>query len=124
MGAYIKALSYYLPERVVTNEDLVREFPEWDVQKVYDKVGVKERHLAGEAETSGDLAEKAARKLFEEYNVSPSDIDFLLLCTQSPDYRLPSTLKTVPFAFAFALFELRLRATPLFPNATVYAFVK
>lgn len=91
MGAYIKALSYYLPERVVTNEDLVREFPEWDVEKVYDKVGVKERHLAGDNETAGDMAEKAARKLFEEYNVSPSDIDFLLLCTQSPDYRLPST---------------------------------
>ena len=91
MGAYIKAISYYLPERVVTNEDLVKEFPEWDVEKVYNKVGVKERHLAAESETAGDLAEKAALKLFEEYQVSPSDIDFLLLCTQSPDYRLPST---------------------------------
>ena len=91
MGAYIKAISYYLPERVVTNEDLVKEFPEWDVEKVYNKVGVQERHLAGEAETAGDLAEKAALRLFEEYQVSPSDIDFLLLCTQSPDYRLPST---------------------------------
>lgn len=91
MGAYIRAISYYLPDRVVTNEDLVKEFPEWDVEKVYSKVGVKERHLAGETETAGDLAEKAALKLFEEYQVSPSDIDFLLLCTQSPDYRLPST---------------------------------
>ena len=91
MGAYIKAISYYLPERIVTNEDLVAEFPEWDVEKVYNKVGVKERHLAAETETAGDLAEKAALKLFEEYQVSPSDIDFLLLCTQSPDYRLPST---------------------------------
>ena len=91
MGAYIKAISYYLPERVVTNEDLVKEFPEWDVEKVYSKVGVKERHLAAEGETAGDLAEKAALKLFEEYQISPSSIDFLLLCTQSPDYRLPST---------------------------------
>lgn len=91
MGAYIKAISYYLPERVVTNEDLVKEFPEWDVEKVYNKVGVKERHLAAEGETAGDLAEKAALKLFEEYQISPSSIDFLLLCTQSPDYRLPST---------------------------------
>ena len=91
MSAFIKAISYYLPDRVVTNEDLVREFPEWDVEKVYNKVGVKERHLAGEAETAGDLAEKAALQLFEEYQVSPSEIDFLLLCTQSPDYRLPST---------------------------------
>ena len=91
MGAFIKAISYYLPDRVVTNEDLVKEFPEWDVEKVYNKVGVKERHLAAESETAGDLAEKAALKLFEEYQVSPSDIDFILLCTQSPDYRLPST---------------------------------
>lgn len=91
MSAYIKAISYYLPEQVVTNEDLVKAFPEWDVEKVYNKVGVKERHVAGETETAGDLAEKAALKLFEEYQVSPSDIDFLLLCTQSPDYRLPST---------------------------------
>lgn len=91
MGAYIKAISYYLPERVVTNEDLVKEFLEWDVEKVYSKVGVKERHLAAEGETAGDLAEKAALKLFEEYQISPASIDFLLLCTQSPDYRLPST---------------------------------
>ena len=91
MGAYIKAISYYLPERVVTNEDLVKEFPEWDVDKVYSKVGVRERHLAGEYETACDLAEKAALKLFGEYQIAPEHIDFLLLCTQSPDYRLPST---------------------------------
>ena len=91
MGAYIKAISYYLPEKVLTNEELVKEFPEWDVEKVYSKVGVKERHLAGENETACDLAEKAALRLFEEYQVAPADIDFLLLCTQSPDYRLPST---------------------------------
>jgi 3-oxoacyl-[acyl-carrier-protein] synthase-3 len=91
MSAFIRGISYYLPERVVTNDDLVKDFPEWDVEKVYNKVGVKERHLAGEAETASDLAEKAALKLFEEYQVYPSDIDFLLLCTQSPDYRLPST---------------------------------
>ena len=48
MGVSIKAISYYLPERVVTNEDLVKEFPEWDVEKVYSKVGVRERHLAAE----------------------------------------------------------------------------
>lgn len=89
--AYIKALSYYLPERVVTNEELVKEFPEWSVEKVAQKVGVDARHLAAEDETAGDMAEKAARKLFTEYDISPKDIDFLLLCTQSPDYFLPST---------------------------------
>ena len=89
--AFIKAISYYLPNRVFTNEELVRLFPEWSVEKVADKVGVMSRHLAAEKETAGDLAEKAATALFEEYNVDPKEIDFLLLCTQSPDYFLPST---------------------------------
>lgn len=89
--AYIKAISYYLPERVVTNEELVREFPEWSVDKVAQKVGVDSRHLAAPGETAGDLAEKAALKLFEEYQIDPKSIDFLMLCTQSPDYFLPST---------------------------------
>jgi len=89
--AYIKAISYYLPEKVVTNEELVKEFPEWSVDKVAQKVGVDSRHLAAEDETAGDMAEKAARKLFEEYKVNPQSIDFLLLCTQSPDFFLPST---------------------------------
>lgn len=89
--AYIKGISYYLPERVITNEELLQEFPEWSVDKVAAKVGVNSRHLAAAGETAGDMAEKAARKLFEEYNVSPSDIDFVMLCTQSPDYFLPST---------------------------------
>lgn len=89
--AYIKAISYYLPEKVVTNEELVKEFPEWSVEKVAQKVGVDSRHVAAENETAGDMAEKAAKKLFAEYNVHPSEIDFVMLCTQSPDYFLPST---------------------------------
>lgn len=91
MGSYIRAISYYLPERILTNEELAQEFPEWDVDKVYNKVGVRRRHLAAAGETAGDLAEKAARNLFEEYGVVPSEVDFLLLCTQSPDHFLPST---------------------------------
>ena len=89
--AFIKAISYYLPEKIVTNEELVKEFPEWSVDKVAAKVGVNSRHLAATDETAGDMAEKAARKLFAEYNISPSTIDFVMLCTQSPDYFLPST---------------------------------
>lgn len=91
MKAYIRGISYYLPEQVLTNEELTKEFPEWDVDKVYNKVGVKERHIAAPDETAGDMAEKAARRLFAEYGISPSEIDFVLLCTQSPDHFLPST---------------------------------
>lgn len=89
--AFIKGISYYLPERVVSNEELVKEFPEWSVDKVAQKVGVDSRHLAADKETAGDMAEKAAKKLFEDYNIDPKSIDFLMLCTQSPDYFLPST---------------------------------
>ena len=89
--AYIKAISYYLPDRVVTNEELVAEFPEWSVEKVAKKVGVNRRHVSAPDQTAGDMAEQAARKLFAEHGINPADIDFVMLCTQSPDYFLPST---------------------------------
>ena len=91
MNAYIKHISYYLPEKVLTNEELVQQFPEWSVDKVAVKVGVNSRHIAAKDETATDMAEKAARKLFEESEILSKDIDFVLLCTQSPDYYLPSS---------------------------------
>ena len=89
--AYIKAIAYYLPERVVTNEDLVQEFPEWTVEKIAGKIGISERHIAADDETAGDLAVKAAERLFLETGIPRSEVDFIILCTQSPDYFLPST---------------------------------
>ena len=91
MEAYIKAISYYLPEIVVTNEQLVEEFPEWSVDKIAKKVGINERHIAADDETAGDMAFRAAEKLILENHIDKSEIDFVLLCTQSPDYFLPST---------------------------------
>jgi 3-oxoacyl-[acyl-carrier-protein] synthase-3 len=91
MDAFIKAISYYLPEKVVTNEQLVEEFPEWSVEKIAKKVGISERHVAANDETAGDMAYEAAEKLFAENGLKKEDVDFVLLCTQSPDYFLPST---------------------------------
>ena len=91
MKAYIKAISYFLPEKVVTNDDLVKEFPEWTVDKIAGKVGVSERHIASENETAADMATLAAEKLFAEHRIDRSIIDFVLLCTQSPDYYLPTS---------------------------------
>ena len=91
MEAYIRTISYYLPEKVVTNEQLVEEFPEWSVEKIAKKVGINERHIAAEDETAGDMAFKAADKLILDNGIDKSTIDFVLLCTQSPDYFLPST---------------------------------
>jgi len=89
--AYIKAISYYLPEKIVTNEDLVKEFPEWTVEKVAGKVGVSQRHVVSKNETASDMATKASEKLFVEQNIDRSTIDFVLFCTQSPDYFLPTS---------------------------------
>lgn len=89
-SAFIKAISYYLPESVLSNEDLVKEFPEWTVDKIAGKVGVSKRHVS-ESETAADMALKAAEKLFAEHCIDRNSIDFVILCTQSPDYFLPSS---------------------------------
>lgn len=89
--AYIKALSHHFPDKILSNEDLIKEFPEWTVEKIADKIGIKKRFIASETETAGDMAQKAAEKLFREFNINPSEVDFIMLCTQSPDYFLPTT---------------------------------
>ena len=91
MKAFIKAISYYLPETVLTNEQLAAEFPEWTVEKIASKIGVNERHIAAENETAADMGVKAAEKLFNEHKIDRNSIDFLLFCTQSPDYFLPTS---------------------------------
>ena len=89
--AYIKDIAYYVPETIVTNEDIVREFPEWSVEKIALKVGVRQRHVAAADETAADLAVKAAQNLFERGKCEPRGVDFVLFCTQSPDYFLPTS---------------------------------
>lgn len=92
MPAYIKAIACYLPERVVTNEELVAEFPEWTVEKIASKVGVDRRHVAAPDETVSDMAVSASERLFaENKEIHRQEVDFVVLCTQSPDYFLPST---------------------------------
>jgi len=89
--ASIKAISYYLPNGTLTNQDINEQFPDWTVEKIASKVGIQQRHIAAADEFSSDLAFKAAEQLFSEHNIDRSSIDFLLLCTQSPDYFLPTT---------------------------------
>jgi len=91
MIAKIKAISYYLPEIVLDNKKINEDFPEWSIDKISSKTGIYERHISGEHEFTSDMAVKVSKKLFDEHNISPNDIDFVLLCTQSPDYFLPTT---------------------------------
>jgi len=91
MKANIKAISYYLPASVLSNDLINQEFPEWDIEKISSKTGINDRHISAKDEFSSDMAVKAAQKLFEEHNIDKSEVDFLLFCTQSPDYFLPTT---------------------------------
>ena len=91
MDAFIKAVSCYLPDKVVTNDNLAEIFPEWDAEKVSKKTGIVNRHISAQEETATDMAFCAAQKLFAENPHLKESIDFLLFCTQSADYKLPTS---------------------------------
>lgn len=85
----VSKIEYYLPEKILTNEDLEKEFPEWNSDRIQEKIGIRQRHISLENETVLELAVKSSEKLFTGYD--RSEIDFVLFCTQSPDYFLPTT---------------------------------
>ncbi|HEY0322621.1 MAG TPA: ketoacyl-ACP synthase III [Pyrinomonadaceae bacterium] len=89
--AAIKAISSYLPAGELTNLELAEEFGDVDAGVILERTGIRVRHVARPEECASDLGVAAARHLFESNAVSPSEIDFLLFCTQSPDYFLPTT---------------------------------
>jgi len=89
MGTQISYVEYALPEKVITNDDLVAIFPDMDKEKVEAKIGIKQRHVVADGQTALGLAQAAAQKVLKHIN--RDDIDYLLLCTQSPDYLLPTS---------------------------------
>lgn len=92
---YIKAIAYNLPEKTLTNEMIAQEFPEWTVEKIDKKIGIKQRHVTVDGETASDLAVEAAEKLFAQIGYDRGQIDYLIFVTQSPDYHLPTTACTI-----------------------------
>ena len=89
--AHLGPIAVHLPERVETNRELQQQFPNWDLPLIEEKTGIRQRHIAAEGETSSDLAVAASEKLFAEHGIDRSRIDFVLFCTQTPDYPLPTT---------------------------------
>lgn len=80
----------YLPERVLTNDDLsrlVETSDDWIVQRT----GIRERHIAADGETTADLGEAAARRALEDAGLGPDDIDLIVLATSTPDNTFPAT---------------------------------
>ena len=89
--ASIVAIETYLPQAQITNEQLAQELGNWDAEQILKKTGIASRHIAANNECASDLGVAAAQKLFEKGICLPADIDFLLFCTQSPDYYLPAS---------------------------------
>ena len=83
MFAKIRAIASYLPAQIENNAEIVDA-------RFIKKIGVKSRHIVTN-ESAGDLALKAAEKLFAEYDIDRHETDFILLCTQHPDYQMPHT---------------------------------
>lgn len=89
--AALGPIAMYVPPLVETNEQLQTEFPKWDLDLIYSKTGIGRRHIASPGECASDLGVAAAEKLFAEHGIDRGSIDFLLFCTQTPDYPLPTT---------------------------------
>lgn len=88
-GAYIEAVEYSLPSRIVTNAELAHLHPEWQMDQVSLRTGVESRHWCTSDETALDLAEEACRNLFGRNGFDKMKIDAILFCTQSPDHIMP-----------------------------------
>ena len=89
LRAQVSWIEYYLPEKILGNSELASLYPEWPADQIEAKTGIQYRHIAAEDETSSDMAVKAARKLFASGKCTPDEIEFVFLCTESPDYFLP-----------------------------------
>ncbi len=81
----------YLPERVVTNAELVRNFPEISEEYVYQVTGIRQRRWADESEKPSTMALKASLEAIRKSSIASKDIDAIILATTTPDAAMPST---------------------------------
>lgn len=90
-SARLAAIATHVPDRILSNAELATDFPDWPADKIFDKTGIRERRIAAPEETALDLAVAACDKLLDNDPTLRDRIDFLILCTQAPDYVLPTS---------------------------------
>ena len=96
---YLNSISYYLPEKSLDNETIIKEFFQYGgtsegeitSKSISDKCGIKNRFIADLEDTNKDLGNRAAIKLFEEWNIDKSTIDYLIFVRDASDYKGPNT---------------------------------
>jgi len=91
MNAKISGTGIYVPEKVVTNEDLSRILGEDIVPFVTSVLGIHERHVCAENESTADLATQAARQALEVARLDSRELDLIILATDTPEQLSPAT---------------------------------
>lgn len=81
----------YLPERLVTNEELVADFPDIDASYIYQVTGIHKRRWAANGEKPSDMAYQAAMHAIDRAPLDAKDIDGVIVATTTPDVAMPST---------------------------------
>jgi 3-oxoacyl-[acyl-carrier-protein] synthase III len=94
VGVALTGLGAQLPKKVLDNAELARRLDVTE-QWIFSRTGINERRIAGDEETSGTLATSAGRSALERAGIDPSDLDFVIVATCTPDYLLPSTAALV-----------------------------
>jgi len=87
----------YLPERIVTNDELARRVDTSD-EWIRKRTGIRQRHIAAEGECTSDLALAAARQALSAAGADPGEIDIIILATATPDETFPATATRVQAA--------------------------
>lgn len=90
-GVKVSGIEFHLGALSESNRDMLVENPSWDLGAIEQATGITCRRVAGDEECASDLAVGAAEKLFARGVVQREEVDALILCTQSPDYLVPTT---------------------------------
>ncbi len=90
----VRGVGGYLPERVLTNEDLARMVDTSD-DWITERTGIKKRHIAADDQATSDLAAAAARAALEDAGLTAADIDLIVVATATPDFTFPATATVV-----------------------------
>lgn len=85
----IRSIANALPAGELTNADLMREHPTWEMDQVAVRTGIRSRRVTAPGETALDLSLVAVATLVEESGLDLAEIDALLYCTQTADYPMP-----------------------------------
>ena len=80
----------YLPEKVLTNDD-ISEFVDTSHEWIFERTGIRQRHIASEDQMTSDLAYMSALDAIQDANINATDIDLIILATSTPDQVFPST---------------------------------